>query len=98
MSISAHPHGIVYEVAKVASPVGSHGPALINLHWPNTWPGSYWGNGLGGSAGTYYSIEIVLMIENNANEIISIMASNTKRVRSIQNTLTSSPQCGIKYP
>lgn len=44
VSISAYPYTVV-EVAKVASPVGSHGPALINLHWPNTWPGSYWGKG-----------------------------------------------------
>lgn len=41
----------VIEVAKVASPVGSHGPALINLHWPNAWPGSYWGKGSGGWGG-----------------------------------------------
>lgn len=44
MSINAYQHTVI-EVAKVASPVGSHGPALINLHWPNTWPGSYWGKG-----------------------------------------------------
>lgn len=50
MSVNAY---AVIEVAKVASPVGSHGPALINLHWPNAWPGSYWGKGqsswIGGS-------------------------------------------------
>lgn len=57
VSISAHPYAVI-EVAKVASPVGSHGPALINLHWPNSWPGSYWDNGhgasgsWGGSSGT----------------------------------------------
>lgn len=60
VSISAYPYAVI-EVAKVASPVGSHGPALINLHWPNTWPGSYWdkgsgasgsGSGWGGSSGS----------------------------------------------
>ena len=84
MSISAHPHGIVYQVAKVHSPVGSHGPALINLHWPNAWPGSHWGNGLDGNAGIYDSIEIVLTIENKTKKtlimiLISMTASNTKR-------------------
>lgn len=49
VSINAYPYAVI-EVAKVASPVGSHGPALINLHWPNSWPGSYWG-GKGGSGG-----------------------------------------------
>lgn len=43
MSSKAYQHTVV-EVAKVASPVGSYGPALINLHWPNALPGSYWGN------------------------------------------------------
>lgn len=52
VSINANPHGYVVEVAKVASPVGSHGPALINLHWPNSWPGSYWGKEQGGSWGS----------------------------------------------
>lgn len=52
VSINANPYGHVVEVAKVASPVGSHGPALINLHWPNSWPGSYWGKGQGGSWGS----------------------------------------------
>lgn len=66
LSINAHPHGIVYEVAKVASPVGSHGPALINLHWPNVWPGSYWGNGLGGgSAGIQFVLTISIETLNN---------------------------------
>lgn len=54
MSVNAY---AVIEVAKVASPVGSHGPALINLHWPNVWPGSYWGKGQGswsGSSGIYH--------------------------------------------
>lgn len=49
VSINAYPYAVI-EVAKVASPVGSHGPALINLHWPNSWPGSYW-VGNGGSSG-----------------------------------------------
>ncbi|XP_031632264.1 adult cuticle protein 1-like [Contarinia nasturtii] len=55
VSINAYPSAVI-EVAKVASPVGSHGPALINLHWPNAWPVSYWNGGKGqsnwgGSAG-----------------------------------------------
>lgn len=51
VSANAHQYQVV-EIAKVASPVGSHGPALINLHWPNTWPGSYWGKGgWGGNSG-----------------------------------------------
>lgn len=48
MLVSVNAYAVI-EVAKVASPVGSHGPALINLHWPNTWPGSYWGKGNSGS-------------------------------------------------
>ncbi|XP_055305751.1 heterogeneous nuclear ribonucleoprotein A3 homolog 1-like [Sitodiplosis mosellana] len=51
VSINAYPYAVI-EVAKVASPVGSHGPALINLHWPNSWPGSYSLGGKGHSGGS----------------------------------------------
>lgn len=47
-----HHHQVV-EVAKVHSPVGSHGPALVNVFGPNKY--SYgWGGSNGGSSGGSY--------------------------------------------
>lgn len=51
---------IVYQEAKVHSKVGSHGPALINLNWPNSyksWGGNdNWNGGKGGwDGGAGYS-------------------------------------------
>lgn len=85
MSINANPHGIVYEEAKVSHHVGSHGPALINLHWPNSWPGAYWGNGLSGGAGnTHYTFSLGKLCkrmrnESRAEKETPFIASNTKR-------------------
>lgn len=47
-------HHQVVEVAKVHSPVGSHGPALVNIFGPNKY-GYSWGGGSsgGGSSGSY---------------------------------------------
>lgn len=47
---------IVYQHAKYHSPVGSHGPALINLNWPNSykaWDGKDggWNGGNSGNDG-----------------------------------------------
>lgn len=64
MSSNAYRHTVV-EVAKVASPVGSHGPALINLHWPNALPGSYWGKGQGSSGASWGSGMLELLFLNS---------------------------------
>lgn len=46
-----HHHQVV-EVAKVHSPVGAYGPALVNVFGPNKY-GYSWGGSSGGSSGSY---------------------------------------------
>lgn len=46
-----HHHHQVVEVAKLHSPVGSHGPALVNVFGPNKY--GYYSSGYGGYDGGY---------------------------------------------
>lgn len=57
---NAYYYGPVIEVAKPHSPVGSHGPALVNLFSHNSWGGYSGYGGLGGYGGGGKQITIKL--------------------------------------
>lgn len=50
VNANEYDHHQAIEVAKVHSPVGSHGPALVNVFGPNKY-GYSWGGSSGGSNG-----------------------------------------------
>lgn len=67
-----HPHyqHQVVEVAKVHSPVGSHGPALVNIFGPNknydySWGGSSGGSNDGGYGGVQSGLLTTIYKWNN---------------------------------